>query len=75
MPLMNGIELLSELQSRPAFSAIPTVVLSSDTDVELKLTALERGATHVLSKQGDPRILMAHAERLTRTVTRQEMRA
>jgi len=36
MPVMDGYEFRDEQRKNPTFSAIPTVILSADTDVALK---------------------------------------
>jgi diguanylate cyclase (GGDEF)-like protein len=54
MPEINGLEILEQMRSKEALRHIPTIILTSATDPETKLQALELGATDFLAKPVDP---------------------
>jgi len=54
MPEVSGFDIMMAAQSCPELSRIPILVLTSSTDAETKLKALELGATDILSKPIDP---------------------
>ncbi len=54
MPHMNGLEVLTEMRRSPELQFTPVVILTSSTDSETKLKALELGATDFLAKPVDP---------------------
>lgn len=54
MPEVDGFEILSELRKDEAHRYLPVLVLTSSTDSETKLRALEMGATDFLAKPVDP---------------------
>lgn len=53
MPDLDGFEILKQLRSHPETAHLPVVVLTSSSDCETKLKALELGATDFLSKPVD----------------------
>lgn len=53
MPEMDGFEVLSEIRSNPHFERLPVIILTSSTDTESKIRALELGATDLLAKPVD----------------------
>jgi CheY-like chemotaxis protein len=62
MPVMNGLECLTEIIKTPELMHIPVVILSTDTllaDVAYKL-----GAKAVIKKPGDTKILRNQLELL-----------
>jgi diguanylate cyclase (GGDEF)-like protein len=54
MPELNGFEILKALRAEETLRHIPVIVLTSSTDAETKLQALELGATDFLAKPVDP---------------------
>src|SRR5579859_1993108 len=58
MPKMSGFEILERMQAENILKDVPTIVLTSSTDAETKLKALELGATDFLAKPVDPSELM-----------------
>ncbi len=54
MPEISGLEILEQMRSKEALKHIPTIILTSATDPETKLKALELGATDFLAKPVDP---------------------
>lgn len=60
MPLMNGHELLAEIQiNHPEFSNTPVIMLTALSDKENQLTGLSAGAEDYLTKPVDLELLMA----------------
>jgi predicted signal transduction protein with EAL and GGDEF domain len=54
MPEITGLDILEQMRSKEALKHIPTIILTSATDPETKLQALELGATDFLAKPVDP---------------------
>jgi diguanylate cyclase (GGDEF)-like protein len=54
MPEITGLDILKEMRSKEALKHIPTIILTSATDPDTKLQALELGATDFLAKPVDP---------------------
>jgi diguanylate cyclase (GGDEF)-like protein len=54
MPGMSGFEILERMRVDETLRHIPVIVLTSSTDAETKLKALELGATDFLGKPTDP---------------------
>jgi DNA-binding response OmpR family regulator len=54
MPNVSGLEILSAIRNHAALECTPVIVLTSSTDAETKLEALELGATDFLGKPVDP---------------------
>jgi putative two-component system response regulator len=50
MPTVNGLEILSAIRGDFEFEHVPVVMLSAETDYDMKLRALEMGATDFLQK-------------------------
>ncbi len=83
MPDVNGFEVLESLRSIESTQHLPIVVLTSSSDAETKLKALELGATDFLAKPVDPSELVlrvrniltvkAYQDRLTYTDTLTEL--
>ena len=51
---MSGFDILKSVRADPVYKHIPVIVLTSSTDSETKLKALELGATDLLAKPVDP---------------------
>jgi two-component system chemotaxis response regulator CheY len=45
MPEMNGIELTAEIRKLPEYSRIPVLVLTTESQAEIKMEAKKAGAT------------------------------
>ncbi len=54
MPEVSGFDILSEVRSHPKLEHLPILILTSSTDTETKLRALDLGATDFLAKPVDP---------------------
>ncbi len=54
MPKVTGFEILEQIRSHPLLSHLPILILTSSTDANTKLKALDQGATDFLSKPVDP---------------------
>ncbi len=50
MPVMNGLDFLETLQSEAATRKIPTILLTGNSDTDLKRRALDLGAADLLNK-------------------------
>ena len=72
MPVMNGRELLARLKNHERFKGIPTIMLTSDDDVDAELQALAGGADAFVSKGRDPRVLTAQVRRLLKLASLEE---
>lgn len=53
MPEMSGFEVLAWIRADPGLAQLPVIVLTSSTDTQTKLKALEYGATDFLAKPVD----------------------
>lgn len=54
MPEVSGTEILQRLRSHPRLKYLPVLILTANTDPQLKQTCLELGATDFLHKPVDP---------------------
>ena len=54
MPEITGFDILQMLRADEEFSHLPVIILTSSSDAETKLEALDLGATDFLSKPVDP---------------------
>lgn len=54
MPEMSGFEILKRMRNSETLRHIPVIILTSSTDADTKLMALELGATDFLGKPFDP---------------------
>lgn len=50
MPLMNGLELVKAVRSTPQHCNLPLLMVTSETEVERVLAAMEAGADEYLMK-------------------------
>jgi putative two-component system response regulator len=64
MPKMDGISFIRELRSLPQFSDIPVVMITSIQTDEVRLKALEAGATDFLPKRPQARELSVRLRNL-----------
>jgi diguanylate cyclase (GGDEF)-like protein len=54
MPEVSGFDILGMLRKESQFEHLPVIILTSSSDAETKLTALDLAATDFLSKPVDP---------------------
>jgi diguanylate cyclase (GGDEF)-like protein len=54
MPEVSGFEILQQIRAHSALTHLPVIILTSSSDAETKLKALDQGATDFLSKPVDP---------------------
>ncbi|NNM00629.1 MAG: response regulator, partial [Gammaproteobacteria bacterium] len=54
MPRVSGFDLLQEVRADPDLGYLPVVMLTSDSDAETRLKALDLGVTDFLGKPIDP---------------------
>ena len=50
MPEMNGLEFVKCLRSRPGFSQVTLMMVTTETEIEQMITALEAGANEYVMK-------------------------
>lgn len=82
MPVVSGLEILEALRSEAELASIPVLILTAATDPEIKVRALELGATDFLAKPVDPSelvprvrnvlVVKAHQDHLARYAQRLE---
>jgi len=54
MPKVSGFEILQQVRTHSQLRHLPVIILTSSSDAETKLKALDYGATDFLSKPVDP---------------------
>jgi signal transduction histidine kinase len=64
MPKMNGYELCAELKKEPELRHIPFLLLSSKSEVSMKVEGFEQGADDYMTKPFSPRELVARVHNL-----------
>lgn len=64
MPTMNGLEFLKEIRADAAFSQIPVVIISTETDEEDIVRGLQAGATAYIKKPFRDRDILQVIEQL-----------
>jgi two-component system chemotaxis response regulator CheY len=50
MPEMNGLEFVKSLRSNPRYSAVPLMMVTTETEISQMVTALEAGANEYVMK-------------------------
>ena len=63
MPVMDGITLVTELRKLKGYRAVPTLVLTTESSMNMKKAGKQAGATGWLVKPFDP-------EKLLKTINR-----
>jgi class 3 adenylate cyclase/CheY-like chemotaxis protein len=71
MPDVDGLEVLRQIKSRPAWRDIPVLMISAVDDVAIVARCIEEGADDYLPKPFDPMILRA---RLRSCIERRQLR-
>ncbi len=66
MPNRNGYELCAAAKNDPALQHTPFLLLSSKSEVEMKVEGFEQGADDYLTKPFNPRELIARVKNLIR---------
>ena len=64
MPGIDGLEVMRRLRSAPSYLLVPIIMVTSDVERDLRLQAIEAGATDFLNKPFDPVELQARARNL-----------
>jgi len=54
MPEVGGFDILNHVRAHPQLAHLPVIILTSSSDAETKLKALDYGATDFLAKPVDP---------------------
>jgi two-component system chemotaxis response regulator CheY len=65
MPVMNGLEFLKKFREHPAGKGIPVILLTTESDEELKRQARESGATGWIVKPFKQDQLLAVMKKVT----------
>ncbi len=66
MPHKNGYELCAAIKGDPRLCHVPVLLLSSKSEIEMKVEGFEQGADDYLTKPFNPRELVARAKNLIR---------
>ena len=66
MPVMNGYDVLHEMESNSNLSAIPVMMLTSSSSDEDQITAFRKGAADFVSKPYNPLIIINRLEAIIR---------
>lgn len=70
MPVMDGMEVLKKTREMPEICEIPIVVVTADTDNDNEINALDLGASDMLSKPYDMRVIK---KRISNIVSKREL--
>jgi two-component system chemotaxis response regulator CheY len=66
MPAMDGIKLCAQLRRTPGLSIVPFLLLTTESDTQIKLKARAAGATGWLTKPFEPEQLIAVVRKIVR---------
>jgi len=69
MPRLDGLELIWEMRGEDAWSHVPVIVVTGETDEVLETKLIEEGADDYIRKPLDPRLFLA---RVAATIRRAE---
>jgi len=69
MPHLDGLELIWEMRDEDAWSHVPVIVVTGETDEVLETKLIEEGADDYIRKPLDPRLFLA---RVAATIRRAE---
>ena len=64
MPEINGIEVIRAIRANPATETVPVIMITSTIDKDIKLAAIEAGATEFLAKPFDETELRIRVQNL-----------
>ena len=64
MPGMNGIEMIEALRRLPGYEHVPIIMITAEHDRELRIAAINAGATDFLTKPIDSQELRVRARNL-----------
>ena len=64
MPVMDGVEMCTQIKNDPKTEHIPVILLSAKSDLESKVDGFERGADDYLEKPFFPQHLLARVRNL-----------
>ncbi len=64
MPVMDGLRMVRELRTRPAYKGVPILMLTTESHGQRKLEGKAAGATGWLVKPFDPEQLLATVKRV-----------
>lgn len=64
MPGMNGIDMIGALRRLPGYEHVPVIMITAEIDRDLRIAAIEAGATDFLNKPVDPQELRIRARNL-----------
>ena len=62
MPVMNGLELLKQLRQNPALGSLVVIMVTTETEAENMIAALEAGANEYVMKPFTKEILKEKLE-------------
>ena len=74
MPGISGFEVCRRIKANPFTSHVPVLMLTAQSDMDVKVEGFEAGADDYLAKPFDPRELRARASALLRLVRRESDR-
>lgn len=64
MPEMNGLELVKELRSKDEYQGLRIVMVTSESEMDCMVAALEAGADEYLMKPFEPEELIAKLKQI-----------
>ena len=67
MPVMNGLEMITQLRRLPSMMGVPIVFLTTESDDAIKQKAKAAGATGWITKPFKPEQLLSVVSKLVRT--------
>ena len=71
MPGLSGLEVCRRIKANPFTAHVPVLMLTAQSEIEMKVEGFEAGADDYLAKPFDPRELRARASALLRLVRRE----
>ncbi len=74
MPGMTGFDVLDKIKNDSVYSDIPVIVVTSDSDVESEIEALNRGATDLIIKPYNPKVVYHRVTNAIRKIEANEAR-
>ena len=74
MPGMTGFDVLDKIKNDSVYSDIPVIVVTSDSDVESEIEALHRGATDLIIKPYNPKVVYHRVTNAIRKIEANEAR-